>query len=171
MDKSNPKWRRPVEGDVDSNNHLSGKNYAAGVLPCCVNEHGEGMFLLGLEGRRALVHGAIELFTSRDTSEMIGWCHFQGWQDKGDVNEEHTAAREASEEGLDVFGSEHFLMECLHDRNACDALFQGCYVIYLGVLCQEERNAMEERFARSKKTRKPRARRSNELVYGVVYPD
>eukprot|EP01094_Clydonella_sp_ATCC50884_P022139 TRINITY_DN503_c2_g1_i10.p1 TRINITY_DN503_c2_g1~~TRINITY_DN503_c2_g1_i10.p1 ORF type:complete len:277 (-),score=59.45 TRINITY_DN503_c2_g1_i10:2209-3018(-) len=147
MDKR--RWREPRANDIDGRNQVCGKNYAAGVMACCVgpaDEGGGGYILLGQQDC-TFVHTVAQAF-GKDMSEKQGWCHFQGWQDKGDLNAEHTAAREGAEESLEVIGSMHMLMEALHDvgGGAVEEIFQGCFLLFMGELSAARRLEIEERF-------------------------
>ncbi len=64
--------------------------YAAGMIPCCVGkENGVGYVLLGLQPVYPM---------SRE--DCGGWNPLYGCHDETDLDMQHTAAREATEEGL-----------------------------------------------------------------------
>eukprot|EP00455_Lapot_gusevi_P047413 TRINITY_DN6402_c0_g1_i1.p1 TRINITY_DN6402_c0_g1~~TRINITY_DN6402_c0_g1_i1.p1 ORF type:complete len:448 (+),score=56.90 TRINITY_DN6402_c0_g1_i1:72-1415(+) len=99
--------------------------YASGLLPCCVDpDDNSPYFLLGQEGH----------------------CFgpFWGWQDFTDECLEHSAAREAWEEGLGTFGDMDFLRKCL-ELAPC-LLFKNCFVLSLGVLSALQREAVRQTF-------------------------
>jgi hypothetical protein len=79
----------PELTEVNSANSIH-SDLAAGIVPCCIGkENGVGYVLLGLQPVYPL---------SRD--DCGGWNPLWGCHDDSDVDMQHTAAREAEEEGL-----------------------------------------------------------------------
>ncbi|KAL6073338.1 hypothetical protein QOT17_004995 [Balamuthia mandrillaris] len=122
--------------------------YPAGVWPCCIGEEdGKGYLLLGRQGgglhhtkavKRAL--GMVNRQWEEQLDGTEGWCVFWGKADPEDASSLHTAAREGSEEGLNVFGSMQFLVEVLRDSSAHYEVFGNCFLICLGVLSASQRD-------------------------------
>lgn len=131
----------------DGNNHIKGKNYAAGVLPVCVNgDDGTVHVLLGLQPKG--VSGKAEAMTAsvEGKGSVTGvWCVFWGWQDKGDADEEDSAAREASEESAGLLGAREDVRAFLiaHPESR---VWPCLYVLFLGVMSAEHMQAVCDEF-------------------------
>lgn len=54
----------------------------------------------------------------------------QGCADVEDVDLQHTAAREAEEEGRMAVGSVNFIRELLLDPKACVLIFEGSFTLF-----------------------------------------
>ncbi|KRX10522.1 NUDIX hydrolase domain protein [Pseudocohnilembus persalinus] len=115
---------------------IKSKNYAAGVLVTCMQINSEN----NLQNKGFVLLGR----------EKGGWSYFQGWQDKGDFNQEFTAAREGFEESNGVVGSLEFLLEKLCDKSQNEEIFQGCFHISLGDLKQEQMDYIIQLFNKNR---------------------
>jgi len=101
-----------------------------GMIPCCIGaENGIGYILLGEQPVYPL-----------SAPSVGGWNPLWGNADDTDVDLQHTAAREASEEARNAVGSIFFIRELLLDDKACSILFQGCFLAGYGILDNSERD-------------------------------
>lgn len=134
------------EGRNDGNNGICGKNYAAGILPVCVSAtDGQVMVLLGLQPRGS---GKAEcMVVGQEAKALVDgvWCVFWGWQDKGDIDEEHTAAREAEEESAGLLGPRDSLRSFLIAHPESRTL-PCLYSLFCGILSPEQMTGTEEEF-------------------------
>jgi len=106
---------------------------AAGIIPCCVGaENGVGYILL-----------AEQPVYPASAWHVGGWNPLWGCADDTDVDAQHTAAREAYEEGRGAVGSITFIRELLLDNKSCCVLFRGCFLAGYGKLDQNERDWIE----------------------------
>ena len=134
-----------MDGRNDGNNMGNGKNYAAGILPVCVSQDGEVWVLLGLQPKGA---GKAEcMLVAKDAKSRVEgvWCVFWGWQDKGDLDEEDTAAREAEEESSGLLGTREELRKFLLSNPQCRIL-PCLHAVFCGVLSSDEMSAVEDEF-------------------------
>jgi len=101
-----------------------------GMIPCCVGEeNGVGYILLAEQPVYPL-----------SAPSVGGWNPLWGSADDSDVDLQHTAAREASEEARNAVGSISFIRELLLDSKACCTLFNGCFLAGYGILDKSERD-------------------------------
>ena len=115
-----------------TNNHLRGRNYAAGILPTAIKEEtGEPYFLLGLNAKK---HFSV----------------FWGWQDKGDLDCQFTACREAVEEGLECFGDFETLRSALSSHNSSEMIFNFCFMVFLGKISNSKMEEICEKYKHSR---------------------
>jgi hypothetical protein len=143
-------------------NHVQGKNYAAGVMPVCVCD-GVQYVLLGLQPK---VSGRISSLLPDKSASPGVCCLFWGWQDRGDLDEEDSAAREGSEESAGLLGNREQIREHLLATPASRILPQ-LFVLNLGEFTAGEMASVQDIFQRKRwfgKERLPKACREMCMV-------